>query len=137
MRRWLLLTGMLLLMGTTCHAQKHIGEGELIGFTATDADGLTVWLDDSFQVQQINGFIHLPQRTDPIANVLIEVRDDVGLIHSTRTDDDGRFHMDGIRDGRYLFKAILKGFEPVVGTVVVSKKAKPGRKITFDMPYMP
>ncbi len=124
-------------LALSCHAQKRVTEGELNGFTATDADALTVWLDNTFQVQQITGFVHYPQRTDPIVNALVEVRDDVGLIHSTRTDENGRFHFDEIRDGRYIFKAILKGFEPVVGSVVVSKKAKPGRRIDFDMPFMP
>lgn len=137
MGRKLLLIVVLLCIATLSDAQKRTTDGELSGFTATEMDSLTVWLDDSFQVQQIAGSIHYPHRTDPIANVLVEVRDDVGLIHSTRTDDDGRFHFDEIRDGRYLFKAILKGFEPVVGKVVVTKKAKLGRRVEFEMPYMP
>jgi hypothetical protein len=62
----------------------------------------------------------------PLENALIELRDPNGskIIGATKTDLQGRFNIAGIPQGTYVFKATTLGFQSVVGTVVVSAKAK-------------
>jgi hypothetical protein len=66
---------------------------------------------------------------DGIPDVIVEFRNAAGKIVSVRTDSKGRFRIKHQRPGTYRFKATLSGFSSVVGTVVLTKKAIPQKRL--------
>jgi hypothetical protein len=129
----------LLLVGTALalHAQERYPSGRYKGFTRPAHESNIVELTNVFEVRAVSGFVHYPGRGEGLAGVFIELRDDADLIYATRTDDNGHFRLENLRDGTYTFKAALDGFQSVAGTIVISKHAKPSRRINFDLslPY--
>lgn len=131
---WVAILGLLVVgPGLSLHAQERYPAGRYKGFTRLPHENNIVELTNVFEVRDVSGFVHYPGRGEGLGGVLIELRDVSDLVHATRTDEQGRFHVDGLRDGTYTFKAALDGFESVAGTILVTKKAKASRRIDFDL----
>jgi hypothetical protein len=64
----------------------------------------------------------------------VEIRNSSGTIKATKTDSQGRFKFRGLREGTYMLKTTLSGFQSVVGTVLLQKNAKKSEEIKIEMP---
>ncbi len=62
---------------------------------------------------------------EPLPNVLFEIQGpSTGKkIRRATTDEHGRFKIGHVPAGTYKFKATLNGFQSVMGTITISKKA--------------
>jgi len=70
------------------------------------------------------------------AGVLFEIEgpgQERTILHG-QTDGHGHFKISRVPEGTYRFKATLKGFSSVMGTIVVSRDAARSSKITIKMP---
>ena len=129
-----LASGLLLVaLAVSLQAQERYPSGRYKGFTRLAHETNIVELTNVFEVREVTGFVHYPGHGEGLAGVLVELRDEADLIHATKTEDNGRFHLDALRDGTYIFKAALDGFQSVAGTIVVSKHAKATKRIDFDL----
>lgn len=89
---------------------------------------------DPFTVHEANGVVLFPNSNDPLPNVLVEFRDASGKIKATKTNSRGQFRLRTLRQGTYMFKTTLEGFQSVVGTVVLRKSVKKSETIRIEMP---
>jgi len=59
---------------------------------------------------------------------------EVKTIRHATTGEKGRFKIGEVPEGVYRFKTTRNGFSSVVGTIVVSRKAKRSARITLNVP---
>jgi hypothetical protein len=73
---------------------------------------------------------------EPLPDVLFEIQGPGAdrKIRKGTTDPYGRFKIARVPVGRYKFKATLNGFQSVIGTLVISGKAKQADEIKLEMP---
>ena len=114
-----------------CH--QRFKSGEYKGFMACTSFSLVI-LKDPFLIREAKGVVLLPGSEEPIPNVLVEFRDADGKIKSTKTDSRGQFEFRRLREGTYMFKTTLSGFQSVIGTVVLHKSNKKSGAVRIEMP---
>lgn len=117
-------------------AQDRFESGKLKGFTKSPTEHIIAEIDDAFEVRSVQGTIVFKGKDDELKGVVFEIRGPGGLerIRAARTDSNGRFKIRRVPEGTYTFKATLDGFQSVVGTLVVSKKADRQETIKIEMP---
>lgn len=105
-------------------------------FTKSPTEHIINKIDRPFVVRSPNGVI---SRSDgdqePLRNVLFEI-EGPGTnrrIRRTTTDEHGRFEIGHVPPGNYAFKATLDGFQSVMGTITISKKAATRSEIRLKM----
>ena len=117
-------------------AQDHIESGELKGFTRRPEEHIINQLDDPFTVREVKGIGFIADGfKSPAVGMLLELRGpgESGSIVSTTTKSDGKFRLRHVGPGKYLFKATMRGFQSVVGTIIVSPKADTVQVIAIEM----
>jgi hypothetical protein len=128
----------LLILGIAlaCGAQDRFQSGEFKGFTKSPAEHIISRVDEPFTVSAVRGSVIFSGKDDPLKDVLFEIRGPGNLerIRAAMTGDDGRFKIGRVPEGTYTFKATRDGFQSVVGTLVVSKKADRQKAIKIEMP---
>jgi hypothetical protein len=124
------------LFALSCLAQDRFESGRLKGFTKSPTEHIIAEIDDLFEVRSVHGTVVFKGKDDPLRGVVFEIRGPGGVerIRATRTDSNGRFKIRRVPEGTYTFKATLDGFQSVVGTLVVSKKADRQKTIKIEMP---
>jgi hypothetical protein len=106
-------------------------------FTKSPTEHIIIQLEQPFVVRSVKGFIRRKQGDqEPLSNVLIEIQGPGGDSTITRTtsNGDGRFRMGHVAEGTYKFKTTLNGFQSVMGTITVSKKATRRGEIKIEVP---
>jgi hypothetical protein len=114
----------------------HLNCG-LEGFTEAPAEHIINEITEPFVVREVKG------RIDNVAGpgwwkdclVLFEIR---GIrkdteVHKVYADENGKFIMRDITEGRYCFKATVNGWQSVMGVIFVEKRADPQKEIVFEM----
>jgi hypothetical protein len=122
-----ILMSLLLLLAPSAWAQDRFTSGEFKGFTKSPTEGEIVRLDTPVTVRRVTGtVVRSIGDESPLEGTLVELRTPSGskVIGAATTDSQGRFHVDGIPPGTYVFKATTLGFQSVVGTVVISANAR-------------
>ena len=122
-----ILVLLLLLLAPSVRAQDRFTSGEFKGFTKSPTEGEIVRLDEPVTLRRMTGtVVRSVGDESPLEGRLVEVRALNGseVIGAAKTDSQGRFHIDGIHPGTYVFKVTTLGFQSVVGTVVISEKAR-------------
>jgi hypothetical protein len=92
-------------------------------------------VDEPFVVHFVTGTISC-QKGEALPNVLFEIQGpgiDLKIRRGT-TDANGRFKIGDLPAGSYKFKATRNGFQSVMGTITVSKKAPKAGEIKITMP---
>ena len=128
-----LVFGIFLLLAGLGIGQERFESGKYKGFIKYSAFAI-VELQDPFTVREAKGVVLFPNRTDPLPNVVVEFRDADGKIKATKTDSRGQFKFRSLREGTYMFKTTLDGFQSVVGTVVLQKSVKKSEAIRIEIP---
>jgi hypothetical protein len=126
-----------LLIATCCPAQQRFTDGELKGFTKSPTEHIIARIDEPIKVFSIRGKILPKGNPESLKEVVFEIRGPGSSqrIRATKSRGDGTFRMQSVPEGTYLFKATRDGFQSVVGTLVVSKKADRQATITIEMPF--
>ncbi len=111
--------------------------GDLRGFSVSLLEHIIYEIEKPIEVRNVHGTIlhNAYEEPVPMEDVLFEIRgpNRSDKIRATLTDRNGHFKIRGVPKGRYKFKATLVGFQSVVGTVIVSKKADKKKRITLRM----
>jgi hypothetical protein len=95
-------------------------------FTQSPTEHIIQRIDEPFEVKSISGtVVEHGGFHEPMAEVLFEVQGpgSNGKIRRTHTDKNGRFKLGRVPEGTYQFKATRNGFQSVMGTIKVSRKA--------------
>jgi hypothetical protein len=132
--RLALALGTLMLLAGPGVGQERFKSGKYKGFTEYTAFAI-VELSDPFTVREAKGVVISPNSNIPLPNVLVEFRDAGGKITGTKTDSRGEFKFRKLRNGTYMFKTTLDGFQSVVGTVILQKSIKKSDAIRIEMPF--
>jgi hypothetical protein len=106
-------------------------------FTKSPTEHILIQLEQPFVVRSVKGFIRRKQGDqEPLSNVLIEIQGPGNdrTIKRTTTNEHGRFRMGHVAEGTYKFKTTLNGFQSVMGTITVSKKATRHDEIKIELP---
>ncbi len=133
-------TGLLLLASTMAPAvaalPQSASDDGLAGFTKSPTEHIINELEEPIVVRKVRGSI-VDQGTFPLPNALFEVRGpgDGKAIKHARTDEHGRFTIRNVPPGTYRFKATMPGFQSVIGTLVVSKKADKTSEVRVKLPF--
>ncbi|HKW35853.1 MAG TPA: carboxypeptidase-like regulatory domain-containing protein [Candidatus Acidoferrum sp.] len=105
-------------------------------FTKSPTEHIISQLDQPFVVRSLQGIVSRKEGyQEPLPNVLFEIQGPgTGRkIRRATTDDHGRFKIGHVPAGTYKFKATLNGFQSVMGTITLSKKATTGNEIRLEM----
>jgi hypothetical protein len=133
----MLRTATLVLIGIALSitSQDRFESGELKGFTKSSTEHIISRLDHPVTVLSVRGTIIFKSRDEPMKDVLFEIRGPgtAERIRASRTDTKGRFSISRVPEGQYCFKATERGYQSVVGTVIVSKKADRQTRIKIEM----
>jgi hypothetical protein len=123
-------------IAVACPAQERFQSGELKGFTKSPTEHIISRVDEPFAVSSVRGSVVFSGKDEPLKDVLFEIRGPGNLerIRAAKTGADGRFKIGRVPEGTYTFKATRDGFQSVVGTLVVSKKADRKKAIKIEMP---
>src|SRR5258708_11883118 len=119
-----------------CHAnplraQDRFDSGTYKGFRITHPESQIVELEQPFRVRVVHGVIRDPSGS-PLPDAAFEIRgDSSGKVWGAVADKHGRFWIPGIPRGTYRFKATLRNFQSVTGTITVSARAR--RKSTIEL----
>ncbi len=111
----------------------------LEGFTLTEAENRIIEIEDAFVVRKIRGWIlnynDIEKKWPVRFRVLFELRQSEGNMEIMRTiaDENGYFEIPNVPEGRYCFKATLYGWETIIGTIIVDKKADEKIAIVLNM----
>ena len=111
---------------------------DLTDFTESPTEHIVVLLDEPFVVRNVRGSIrNKTGPREPLPGVLFEVQGPNGerKMRRARTDAQGRFKVGRVPEGKYRFKATIDGFQSVVGTLVVTKKAEKAKDIRIEMRF--
>lgn len=124
-----------LLLASTCLAEHRFQSGPYSGFTKLEPERVIVELGKPLHVSQVSGVVLAANSHEPLRKTLFELRDDgTGKVKATKTDANGRFRMKQIKDGKYTFKATRKGYQSVVGVLIVRAKGPQPESVTIEMP---
>ncbi len=96
------------------------------GFTKSSSEHIIIQLEPPFVVRSVKGIVRRAQGDgERLPNVLIEIQGPGTdrRIRRATSDDRGRFEIRHVPEGTYRFKTTLNGFQSVMGTITVSKKA--------------
>jgi hypothetical protein len=110
---------------------------KLEDFTKSPTEHIIVQLDRPFVVRTVKGIIsHREGGQEPLPDALVEIEGpgEVRTIKHATTDKHGRFKIGHVAAGTYRFKTTLDGFQSVMGTIIVSEKAKKQANIRFEVP---
>jgi hypothetical protein len=110
---------------------------KLEDFTKSPTEHIIVQLDRPFVVRTVKGIIsHREGAQEPLPDALVEIEGpgDVRTIKHATTDKHGRFKIGHVAAGTYRFKTTLDGFQSVMGTIIVSEKAKKQADIRIEVP---
>jgi len=134
----MLRTGILLVAGmaVSCLAQERFPSGELKGFTKSPTEHIVSRVDEPITVSSVRGIVVFKGKDDALKQVVFEIRGPgtSERIRAAKSGDDGRFSIPRVSEGTYVFKASKGGFQSIVGTLVVSKKADHNKAIKIEMP---
>ena len=124
----------LLIVALNAGAQE---KGFIGDFTRSPTEHIILDIEQPFVVRRVEGSVHLGNDAleRPLPNVLIEIQgpgNDKRIRHTT-TDAHGRFRIRSVPAGTYRFKTTLNGYQSVMGTIVLSRKAG-NSKILITMP---
>jgi len=107
------------------------------GFTEAQDEHIVNQIIEPFIVRNIKGKINNVTGEGWFKDhlVLFEIR---GIKKDTKVrgvfaDEDGVFKMEGVKEGRYCFKATVNGWQSVMGIIIVGEKADPTSSIVFEM----
>lgn len=116
--------------------QSQIVRCGINGFTLAIDEHIIDEIEQPFVVREVNGRIlsATEQGWPRGIRVLFEIRE-IGrtLIKKTYADENGDFIMKNISEGRYCFKATVTGWQSAIGVIIVSKRADPKNRISFEM----
>ena len=111
-------------------------KGKYTGFTQSSTEHMINELEQPFEVRSVRGAITRNGGVrEPLRDVLVEIKipGDYYKIRQTKTDENGQFKINHIAPGTYRFKVTFDGFQSVVGTIVVSRKAARDTDIKIAM----
>jgi hypothetical protein len=104
-------------------------------FTKSPNEHTIQQIEDPFHVRTIAGTITTARGEGGRTDVLLEIQgpgDDLTIRHAL-TDKHGHFKISKMPEGNYRFKATFFGFQPVTGTIIVSKHAPQVSEIKIEM----
>lgn len=132
MRAWFLMWVVVMLAVATAQEKGTVGD-----FTKSPTEHIINRIEQPFAVQSIKGIISRQTGgpTEPLANVLFEIQGPGTdrKIRRATTDGNGHFKIGHVPAGSYEFKATLDGFQSVMGTITVSKRAPKANEIKIAM----
>lgn len=135
MTRTILAALAVLLLVSTCIAEHRFQSGPYAGFTKLQQEQVIVELPKPLHIREVSGTVLAAKGREPVRKALFELRDDAtGKVKATKTDGEGRFRMKHIKDGKYTFKATFKGYQSVVGILVLREKSPESQPVTIEMP---
>lgn len=105
------------------------------GFLRSSTEHITVEVEEPFEVRSVAGRItRAVGDLGPLEGVAFEIRGpgDSEKVQGTLTDRKGNFRLRAI-EGTYRFKATMDGFQSIVGTITVSKRASRSSRIDLAM----
>ena len=105
-------------------------------FTKSPTEHIINRIDRPFVVRSLHGVISRSEgHREPLRNVLFEIEGPGAKqkIRRTTTDKHGRFEIGHVPAGNYAFKATLDGFQSVMGSITISKKAATRSEIRLKM----
>lgn len=132
MKPWLLVC--LIAITTLGRPQEKATIGD---FTKSPTEHIINQIEQPFVVRSVAGVISRMQGDQgPLPDVLFEIQGPSTdrKIRRSKTDQHGRFKIGHVPEGAYKFKATLNGFQSMMGTITVSKKAAKTDEIKFAMP---
>jgi hypothetical protein len=114
-------------------AQEKASVGD---FTKSPTEHIINQMEQPFVVPSGKGIISRRQGDQgPLPNVLFEIQGP-GVdrkIRRASTNEHGRFKIGHVPVGTYKFKVTLDGFQSVMGTITVSKKAGKTDEIKIEL----
>ena len=128
------LAALLLLVGAALVSASD-QDFSIADFTKSPTEHIINQVDEPFVVQSIRGLITSDSVRGPLQGVLFEVQgpDSERTIRASVSDKNGRFNIKHVPYGSYHFKATMNGWQSVIGTIIVSKKADKSSMIKVDM----
>jgi hypothetical protein len=129
---WLVIGIFAAVVPSTAQDKATVGD-----FTKSPTEHIIVQLEQPFVVRSVKGFIHRKQGDqEPLPDVLIEIQGPGNdrKIRRATTDEHGRFRIGHVAGETYKFKTTLNGFQSVMGTITVSKKATKQDEIKIEVP---
>ena len=132
MKPWLLVC--IIAITTLGRPQEKATVGD---FTKSPTEHIINQIEQPFVVRSVAGVISRKQGDQgPLPDVLFEIQGPGTdrKIRGSRTDEHGRFRIRHVPEGTYKFKATLNGFQSMMGTITVSKKAAKTDEIKIAMP---
>lgn len=132
MKPWLLVC--IIAITTLGGPQEKATVGD---FTKSPTEHIINQIEQPFVVRSVAGVISRKQGDrGPLPDVLFEIQGPGTdrKIRRSRTDEHGRFRIRHVPGGTYKFKATLNGFQSMMGTITVSKKAPKTDEIKIAMP---
>jgi hypothetical protein len=106
------------------------------GFTKSPTEHIINKLNQPFAVQSVSGVVTRGEgNQEPLRDAVVEIKGPgkQERLRRTKTDDLGQFRINHVPVGTYIFKVTLSGYQSVIGTVIVSKKAARGSSIKIAM----
>ncbi len=103
-------------------------------FTKSPTEHIINRIAAPFVVRSVHGFITSPGVREPFQGVLFEIQGpgQDKIIRKAVTNKKGEFKI-RVKPGAYYFKATSNGFQSVIGTITVSKKADRSSLIKIEM----
>jgi len=115
----------------TCQEKGTTGD-----FARSSTEHIINYIDQPFIAKSVAGVISRTQGDQgAMPGVLFELQG-TGTdrrIRRTTTDQHGRFKIRNVPEGTYKFKATLDGFQSVMGTISIAKKAPRANVIKISM----
>jgi len=123
-------------MAISCFAQERFQSGEFKGFSKSPTEHIISRIDEPITVSSVHGSVVFKGKDDALKRVVLEIRGPGSSerIRAAKSGDDGRFNIPRVPEGTYVFKATKDGFQSVVGSLIVSKKADHQKRIKIEMP---
>jgi hypothetical protein len=114
-------------------AQENATIGD---FTKSPSEHIINEIDQPFVVESVVGTVSRKQGDrGSLPGVLFEIQGPGTdrKIRRAKSDEKGRFKIGHVSVGTYKFKATLNGFQSVMGTITVSRKADGNAEIKIEM----
>src|SRR5712691_805680 len=132
MKAWLLMWAIVICTPAAAQEKATVGD-----FTKSPTEHIINQIKQPFVVRSVRGIVSRQTGgpAEALANVLVEIQGPGTdrKIRKVTTDENGRFNVGRVPVGTYKFKATLNGFQSVMGTITVSKKAAKTDEIKFAM----
>jgi Carboxypeptidase regulatory-like domain len=101
--------------------------GRFAGFAKSPMEHIIVEMKDPIVLREVQGVLRSAGGEWPEnVEIVFEIRAQTprSAVRTVLTDPRGRFHLNNVPVGSYMFKATANGWQSVVGTIIVSKNAK-------------